>query len=304
MSRAPRVSVITINYNQANVTGALLESLRKVTYPNVEVIVIDNFSTEDPTAYITLNFPEVKFIRSKKNLGFAGGNNLGIEAATGDYLLFLNNDTEVDPGFLEPMVQLFETYAYAGVASPKILYYNSGGVIQYAGSTCLNPYTGRNKRVGYMEKDRGQHDILRQTDLAHGAAMMVPRKVIGKAGMMPEFFFLYYEEIDWCESIKKAGYKIFFVPQSKVYHKESMSVGKNSTLKTYYMTRNRLLFMRRHTSGLKKIFWIVFFLLFSLPKNTVAYLLRRDAEHGKAFWKGLVWNLTHLPNGQRLKLFA
>lgn len=304
MNSHPRVSVITINYNNANVTGALLESLRKVTYPDVEVIVIDNFSTEDPTEYITRHFPEVTFIRSPKNLGFAGGNNLGIQAATGEYLLFLNNDTEVDPGFLEPMVHLFETNAEAGAASPKILYYNSDGIIQYAGSTCMNPFTGRNKRVGFMEKDRGQHDTLRQTDLAHGAAMMVPRRVIEKAGVMPEFFFLYYEEIDWCESIKKAGYKIFFVPGSKVYHKESMSVGKLSTLKTYYMTRNRLLFMRRHTSGMTKISWIIFFLLFSLPKNTVTYLLRRDAEHGKAFWKGLVWNLTHMSNGQRLRLFA
>jgi GT2 family glycosyltransferase len=304
MNHCPRVSVITINYNGANVTGALLESLRHVTYPNVEVIVIDNFSTEDPTDFITRNFPEVKFIRSGKNLGFAGGNNLGIEASTGDYLLFLNNDTEVDPGFLEPMVHLFETNAEAGAASPKILYHNSGGVIQYAGSTCMNPFTGRNKRVGYMEKDLGQHDSLRQTDLAHGAAMMVPRSVIAKAGMMPEFFFLYYEEIDWCESIKKAGYRIFFVPASKVYHKESMSVGKNSTLKTYYMTRNRLLFMRRHTTGMKKILWIIFFLTFSLPKNAVAYLLQRDAEHGRAFWRGLVWNITHLPNGRKMKLFA
>lgn len=300
----PRVSIITINYNQVKHTCALLESLRKVSYPDVEVIVIDNFSAEDPTNEITSQFPEVKFIRSVKNLGFAGGNNLGINVATGSYLLFLNNDTEVDPGFLEPMVNLFETDPKAGAASSKILYYNSGNVIQYAGSTCVNPLTGRNKRVGFMEKDRGQHDTQRETDLAHGAAMMVPKRVIDLVGMMPEFFFLYYEEIDWCESIKKAGYKIFFVPDSKVYHKESMSVGKNSTLKTYYMTRNRLLFMRRNTSGLKKIFWIIFFLSFSLPKNVMTYLLQRDADHGKAFWKGLKWNLTHLSNGQKMKLFA
>ena len=302
--RHPRVSIITINYNQVAHTCALLESLRKVTYPDVEVIVIDNFSAADPTVEITTRFPEAKFIRSVKNLGFAGGNNLGIQAATGKYLLFLNNDTEVDPGFLEPLVNLFERNPKAGAASSKILYHNSGNVIQYAGSTCVNPLTGRNKRVGFMEKDHGQHDRLRETDLAHGAAMMVPKNVIDSVGVMPEFFFLYYEEIDWCESIKKAGFKIYFVPDSKVYHKESMSVGKNSTLKTYYMTRNRLLFMRRNTTGLKKIFWIIFFVSFSLPKNAMTFLLQRDADHGKAFWKGLKWNLTHLPNGQKMKLFA
>lgn len=304
MNRAPRVSIITINYNQLMLTCALLESLRKVSYPDIEVIVVDNCSAENPTEVITTKYPEVIFIRSEKNLGFAGGNNLGIKKSSGKYLLFLNNDTEVEPSFLEPLINLFEINPKAGVASSKILYHNSGEIIQYAGSTSINPFTGRNTRVGFMEKDLGQHDVLRETDLAHGAAMMVPRRIIDEIGMMPEFFFLYYEEIDWCESIKRAGYKVYFVPGSKVYHKESMSVGKNSTLKTYYMTRNRLLFMRRNTSGMRKIFWIIFFLMFSLPKNSITYLLQRDTDHGKAFWKGLLWNVTHLSNGQKLKIFV
>lgn len=301
---APRVSIITINYNQALVTCALLDSLRKVSYPDVEVIVVDNGSGEDATPIIPPDYPEVKFIRSEENLGFAGGNNLGVKASTGKYLMFLNNDTEVHPEFIEPLVTFFENNPKAGVASSKIIYYNSGEIIQYAGSTSINPFTGRNKRLGFMEKDRGQHDTLQETDLAHGAAMMVPRAVIDKVGMMAEFFFLYYEEIDWCETIKKAGYKIYYVPASKIYHKESMSVGKKSTLKTYYMTRNRVLFMRRHTTGLTKIFWLLFFMSFTLPKNTLSYLFRRDVQHGKAFWKALVWNVTHLSNGQKFKLFV
>lgn len=300
----PRVSIITINYNQLQVTCALLDSLRKVTYPAVEVIVIDNHSAEDPRPVIGERYPEVKLIVSDENLGFAGGNNLGIRASQGDYLLFLNNDTEVDPGFLEPLVELFESRPEAGIASSKILYYNSGGTIQYAGSTRIDPYTGRSKRIGYMEKDNGQHSLLRETDLAHGAAMMVPRRVIDQVGMMPELFFLYYEEVDWCESIKKAGYKIFFVPNSRVYHKESMSIGKRSTLKTYYMTRNRLLYMRRNTAGWRKITWILFFVLFTLPKNTFVFALRREVEHVRAFWKGLFWNMTHLEDGKKFKLFA
>lgn len=299
----PAVSIITINYNQLKLTCELLNSLRNLTYPNVEIIVADNNSTENPTEVIREKYPEVKLIVSPENLGFAGGNNLGIQASTGNYLLFLNNDTEVDPGFLEPLVALFEANPKAGAASSKILYYNSDNTIQYAGSTRIDPFTGRSKRIGWMEKDNGQHNMQQETDLAHGAAMMVPRSVINQVGMMPEFFFLYYEEVDWCESIKKAGYKIYFVPASKVYHKESMSIGKRSTLKTYYMTRNRLLYMRRNTSGLKKMTWILFFLLFSLPKNALMFTLQRDIEHGKAFWKGLLWNITHLNNGKKLKLF-
>ena len=300
----PLVSIITINFNQLRLTCELLDSLRKLTYPAVEVIVVDNNSVEDPTNVITGRYPEVKLIVSKENLGFAGGNNLGIKASHGEYLLFLNNDTEVDPGVLEPLVKLFETNPKAGAASSKILYYDSGETIQYAGSSRIDPFTGRSKRIGYMEKDNGQHNRLKETDLAHGAAMMVPKRVIEKVGMMPEFFFLYYEEVDWCESIKKAGYKIFFVPHSKVYHKESMSIGKGSTLKTYYMTRNRLLYMRRNTAGLIKVSWILFFLLFSLPKNALMFTLKRDLQHARAFWRGLIWNLTHLDNGKKLKLFT
>jgi GT2 family glycosyltransferase len=128
--------------------------------------------------------------------------------------------------------------------------------------------------------------------------MMVPRKVVEQTGHMPEIFFLYYEELDWCESIKHAGYKIYVVPKSKVYHKESMSVGKNSTLKTYYMTRSRLLFMRRNTTGLVKLSWILFFILFSIPKNTLAYVVRREGAHLKAFWKASLWNVTHSSRGK------
>ncbi|MGC1242673.1 MAG: glycosyltransferase family 2 protein [Chryseosolibacter sp.] len=300
----PVVTIITINYNQLQLTCELLDSLRKVTYPAVEIIVVDNHSKEDPTPVITAKYPEVKLIASPENLGFAGGNNLGIQASRGEYLLFLNNDTEVHPGFLEPFVALFESNPGAGAASSKILYHNSGETIQYAGSSSIDPFTGRSKRIGYMEKDNGQHNVQQETDLAHGAAMMVPRRVINEVGMMPEFFFLYYEEVDWCESIKRAGYKIFFVPESKVYHKESMSIGKGSTLKTYYMTRNRLLYMRRNTTGFKKMTWILFFMFFTLPKNALMFTVKRDLEHAKAFWKGLFWNFTHLENGKKLKLFA
>lgn len=303
MERKPRVTIITINYNQLRLTCELLNSLRNLTYSNVEIIVVDNASKENPGEVIKKQYPEVQLIVSAENLGFAGGNNLGIVASTGKYILFLNNDTEVDPTFLEPLVALFETHPTAGAASSKILYYDSDNTIQYAGSSRIDPFTGRSKRIGFMEKDNGQHNIQQETDLAHGAAMMVPKNVIDKVGMMPEFFFLYYEEVDWCESIKKAGYKIFFVPDSKVYHKESMSIGKKSTLKTYYLTRNRVLYMRRNTSGLKKLAWILFFIVFSLPKNAITFTLQRDVQQGKAFFKGLLWNITHLNNGKKLKYF-
>jgi GT2 family glycosyltransferase len=304
MKGKPLVSIVTVNFNQVQHTMDLLKSLRKVTYPNFEVIVVDNCSHENPEPEISRSYPEVKIVVSDENLGFAGGNNLGVLKSSGKYVMFLNNDTEVDPSFLEPLVELFEQNPTAGAASSKILYFNSDNIIQYAGSTALNPLTGRNKRIGYQERDNGQHNTLRETDLAHGCAMMVPRKVIDEVGMMPELFFLYYEEIDWCETIKRGGYKIYFVPQSKVYHKESMSVGKKSTLKTYYMTRNRLLFMRRNSSGFRKTTAMLYFMFLALPKNLFVHLLHKETEHIKALWRGCVWNITHLSNGNKHNLLA
>jgi GT2 family glycosyltransferase len=289
----PLVSIITINYNQLRYTLELLQSIRQQDYGNVEVVVVDNASEVNPKGEIEKVFPGTTVIVSATNLGFAGGNNLGIKHAKGKYLFFLNNDTEVHYDTIRPLVNLFETTPDAGIASPKILYYKSGDIIQYVGSSRINPYTGRNFRKGFREKDTGQFDQVTTTDLAHGAAMMVPRSVIDRVGMMPEVFFLYYEEIDWCETIKSYGFNVYVVPQSKIYHKESMSIGKNSTLKTYYMTRNRLLFMRRHTKGLKKISWALFFIFFSVPKNTLRYILRKEMPHLRAFWRGALWNITH-----------
>jgi len=293
----PLVSVITVNFNQPQYTLELLASLQHSEYRNVEIIVVDNGSRENPEQAIRSAYPHVKVVVSSDNLGFAGGNNLGVAAATGKYLFFINNDTEVCPNTIRPLVDFFETHPDAGMISPKIIYYNSGELIQYVGSSRINPYTGRNFREGFKEKDNGQFDTTRLTELAHGAAMMVPKAVIDKVGMMQEFFFLYYEELDWCETIKKAGYKVYVVPESKIYHKESMSVGKNSTLKTYYMTRNRLLFMRRHTSGLTKFSWILFFIVFSIPKNSLKFLVKRELQHLRAFWKGFLWNIKHRTNG-------
>jgi GT2 family glycosyltransferase len=271
----------------------MVASLRKATYPNIEVIVVDNASPSDDPSIIAERYPEVKLLRAEVNLGYAGGNNLGVRHSNGKYLLFLNNDTEVAPGFLEPLVQLFENNPKAGVASPKIIFYGTDNLIQYAGSTGINPWTGRSKGIGSMEKDNGQHDVSRETALADGAAMMVPRSVIEKVGLMPELYFLYYEELDWCEMIKRAGYTCHYVADATIYHKESVSVGKFSVLKTYYMNRNRLLFIRRNVKGWP--FWTstFIFLVAAIPKKALGFSVRREWKHLLALGRGLWWNLQN-----------
>jgi GT2 family glycosyltransferase len=182
----------------------------------------------------------------------------------------------------------------AGVISPKVLF-PDGITIQYAGARSINPYTGRGKRFGLMETDRGQFDYCQPTDLGHGAALMVPKKVIDNVGNWPTIYFLYYEEHDWVEQIKNAGYSIYYQGNSSIIHKEAMSTGGlHSPLKVYYMTRNRLLFMRRNSSGIKFASGVIFYVLFSAPKDFVNYLIHGQFKILGSFFKGLIWHLKHL----------
>jgi GT2 family glycosyltransferase len=284
------VSIITVNYNQAAVTEHLISSLENCSYTHIEILVVDNASSEDCT-YLQEKYPSIKLIRSATNLGFAGGNNLGLRYAKGNYILFINNDVEVHPNFLEPLIQQLNMDENAIAVSPKIKYFDNQDVLQYAGAHAVNPFTLKNKHRGTGEKDLGQYDKTEVTDYAHGACMLVPRSTISKIGLMHEEYFLYYEEQDWCQRMNKSGGRIYFVHDSVVFHKESISTGKNSPLKTYYLNRNRVLFARKNFKGLPFICSMIYFTCISIPKNTISNL--HSKAHLVAFYKGLLWNLTH-----------
>lgn len=292
VTEKPLVSIITVNYNGTEHTLALLDSLQNISYPNIEVFVVDNASSQSPDE-IAEKYPWVKLIRSKSNLGFAGGNNLALRQATGKYCLLINNDTEVPVNFLEPLVEKMELDPKCGCVSPKLVYHYAPDTMQYAGSFGFNIYTGRAFARGHKEKDNGQYNSVEPTEIAHGAAMMFRASLLQEIGLMAELYFLYYEEIDYCERIKNAGYKIWFVGTSKVLHKESMSTGKSSPLKTYYLTRNRLLFIRRNFSGLAKIISVIFFYCVAIPKNLVTLVIKREWKLILPLLRGAWWNLWH-----------
>lgn len=290
-----KVSVISVNYNQPDLTSQFLSSLKKfIRYSNIEIIVVDNGSVEDHTESLSQKHPGVKFLRSDKNLGFAGGNNIGIRAASGDYLLFANNDTEFSDDMVIPLVQVLDADPAIGVVSPKILYFDRPEVIQYAGFTEMNYKTGRNKCIGQFEIDKGQYDGQSgQTAYAHGAAMMVRKEAIVQAGLMPEIFFLYYEELDWCEMIKRSGFSIWFEPAAKIYHKESASVGAASPRKEYYMTRNRILFIRRNASPVSLAIFCFYFILIVIPRNLIGHVRARRTDLISSSLKGIWWNIRY-----------
>lgn len=292
VSTLPLVSIVSVNYGQTSLTLEMIRSLIAITYPNFEILIVDNGSPQSCKSAVNAEFPKVKVIESVKNLGFAGGNNLGIKEAHGKYLLFINNDTEVEPDFLEPMVKLAESDLQIGMISPKLKFYFSENknIIQWAGSSGLSLLTVRGQSRGDFEVDNGQYDEVMPTQLIHGAAMLVPMEAIRKVGLLPDIYFLYYEELDWAEAIKRAGYKLYYQGQSTVYHKESMSVGKNSPLKTYYMTRGRLIFTRRNRSGLKLLLAILFFAFLTIPKNLLLMIKNKEWKLAGAFLQGIGWH--------------
>ena len=250
MQNECKLSIITINYNGLKDTCELIDS---IPFNNdLEVIVVDNASNKDEASVISGKHPQIKVIRSPKNLGFAGGNNIGIQESKGKYILLINNDTYFKEYNIDGLIKRLECSDKIGIVCPKLRFSWGNKLIQFAGYTTLSNITVRNQAIGFGEEDHGQYDTAHPTPYAHGAAMLIKREAIDKVGLMPECFFLYYEELDWSMMFTRAGFEIWYDPACTVYHKESQTTGQNSPLRTYYIVRNRLLLVRRNWSGITK----------------------------------------------------
>ena len=289
------LSIITINYNGLADTCALIDTIPFNDYP-LEVIVVDNASKKDEATEIEQRYPQVKVIRSPQNLGFAGGNNLGIQAAQGKYLFFINNDTLLFRGeklevrgeeLFQPLIDRLYSSDTIGMVCPKIRFAWGNNSIQFAGYTPLSRITLRNHAIGCGEEEKGQYETAHPTPYAHGAAMMVKREAIEKAGTMPECYFLYYEELDWSMMMRRAGYEIWYEPACTIYHKESQSTGQNSPTKTYYITRNRLLFAKRNIQGFTKYLSYIYLTTIVAVKDVLKYTFHGRWDLVRATIKGI-----------------
>jgi GT2 family glycosyltransferase len=299
MTEEKIISIITINYNGLKDTCELMETL-PLDDTSIEVIVVDNASRQDEASVIEQRYPQVKVIRSSENLGFAGGNNLGIEASCGKYLYFINNDTLLslqgnavaNPKHgmqpeLRYLVERLESDPQIGMVCPKIRFTWGDNLIQFAGYTPLSRVTLRNNAIGFNESDYGQYDTAHPTPYGHGAAMMVRREAIDKAGMMPTCFFLYYEELDWSMMIRRAGYTIWYEPASTIYHKESQTTGQASPLRTYYITRNRLFFVQRNSPLPWRYLSYLYLIFVAGLKAILIDLLTKRSDLARATLRGL-----------------
>ncbi len=285
------ISIITINYNNKQDTVRFLRSIDKLSPTNIEVIVVDNGSEMSILPVLQTYFPHVKGIRSEQNLGFAGGNNLGLNIASGEVIYFVNNDTLFLEDHFHSLAKKLTDHPEIGAISPQLIY--PDGRVQFQGKTAINPFTGRTKN---LVCDRTG---MVPTAYIHGGAVMIRRSVLEQVGLMPEHYFLYYEELAWAEQIKSAGYQLFVDLDHQLVHKESGTTSKVSDLKTYFIARNRVLFMRNYFGRYIFIFSF-YYLLVALPKHIWQYLMKKEFSNLKAFLAAFCWHLTHGRKSRRL----
>jgi GT2 family glycosyltransferase len=301
----PLVFIIILNWNGWKDTAECIESCRQLAYPNFHILVVDNGSTDGSEAILRDRFPGIEIIQTGSNLGFAGGNNVGIKYALkagADFVWLLNNDTTVDPSALTELVRVAESDGEIGMVGSKALRYSQPEILHFAGGR-LDLKTGLTRHIGDGEKDRGQYDDATDTEYISGCSLLAKREVIEKIGLMPEGYFLYFEETDWCMRARVAGFSLRMAMKSKIFHKVSASVQNFSPRKLYYLTRNRLYLLQRHS---QTVSWlrragsdgrrIGSFLL--TGRFRTAAMMARGYWHWRRGYMGPLHGLVEIPRGE------
>ncbi|WP_456429216.1 glycosyltransferase family 2 protein [Rhodocaloribacter sp.] len=242
----PRVSVIIVSWNALPLLRQCLPSVAATRYDNLEIILADNASTDGSAAWVGRAFPRVKIVRHPENWAFCRGNNEALAHASGTYVVFLNNDVETPPDWLDPLVDVMERRPDVGAVQPKLLQYEDRRRFEYAGGA-----GGFLDRFGYpftrgrifftMEEDHGQYDDARDVFWATGAALLLRRTALDDAGLLDERFVMHMEEIDLCWRLWRRGWRVFVEPKSVVHHIGGGSLPQGDPRKVYFNFRNNLL---------------------------------------------------------------
>jgi hypothetical protein len=289
--RYPLVYVVIVNWNGLDDTLECLSSLKKIDYPNYEIVVVDNGSKNAEADRIKEAFSDIELIKNNCNTGFVFANNQGIELAlqnNGDYVLLLNNDTVVKEDFLSKLINHAETDKKVGIVGPLIKYYKSnkiwfaGGWISYLTGLSGHYWKGKDFE-DYTEKN------LYEVDYITGCALLVKKEVINEIGLLDPVYFAYYEEADWCFRAKRAGFRIEMVPNSMIEHKKSASAGdrgsnKISPTQAYLWARNGIIFGKKNLEGVSRFTFLLGQFTLRLAFNLINC---RDAQAAKQYFKGL-----------------
>ena len=293
------VSIVIPHWNNVDVLSECLESISNTNFENFETIVVDNASTDNSVASVRSNYPNVKLIENDKNYGYAGGCNIGAEAASGDFLIFLNNDTVQEKDWISNLIKTINSDDKIAAVQPKILNYYDRNVFDYAGGSgghmdiyCF-PFA-RGRIFSFQENDEGQYNNKEKCFWSSGTCFMVRRELFQKAGGFDESFFAHMEEIDLCWRLYAMGFEVWVEPDSVVYHKNALTLPMYSHKKYYLNHRNSLLMLLGNYS-IKNIFLIGIPRLI-LEKIACFYsILMLDWRHFTAILRSLFWIIFH-PN--------
>ena len=297
----PKVAVVIIHWNRKNLLEQFLPFLVKSTYSNLEIVVADNNSDDDSIAFVQSHYPLITIVKNDDNFGYAGGYNHALKHVTADYFILLNNDIEVTPNWIEPVIDAMEKDKTIAAAQPKILDYNNRNKFEYAGASggyidMLGYAFCRGRIFDYLEEDLGQYNDTQIAFWATGACMFVRADVFKKLNGFDEHFFAHMEEIDLCWRMQLDGHALVTVPQSVVYHVGGGTLNKQSPQKTYLNFRNNLIMLTKNLP-VSTLIWLipvrsvldllssVFFIMNGLPK----YSLAIHKAHTHYFFKFRKW---------------
>ena len=240
----PIISVIIVNYNGFGLLKECLDSLRGQTFRDFEIILVDNASSDGSVELVEERYPEVSLIKNRKNYGYGIGNNRGIAAAKGKYIVLLNNDANADPHFLEALIKTAGNNNRVGMFAPKILNYFNRDIIDSAGLIMYRDGIARGR--GRLEKDRGQYNNIEEVIFPSGCACLYSREMLNDIGSFDEDLFLYLDDVDMGLRARIAGWKCKYVPNAIVYHKYSATTKPYSALKGFMVERNRIWIMIKY----------------------------------------------------------
>jgi GT2 family glycosyltransferase len=284
-----RVVPILLNTNRRDDTLACLASLRKNTYRNVAVLVLDNSSRDGSEEAIRSEYPEVQIIRLEQNRGYAGNNNVGIRAALekgADWVFILNEDTILAPDCLARLVEAGDNDPRIGIVGPMVYHHDEPEVIQSAGGKLGRHW--ESLHIGQNEPESGRFTVPHEVDWISGCAIMVRRAVIEQAGMIDERYFYYWEETEWCIRAARKGWRVVHVPLAKLWHKGVQRDYHPGPEVTYYNTRNRLLTLSKHQAPPHVRLLVCAQMFRTLASWTLRPKWKEKRKHRNAMWKGML----------------